>query len=166
MERITGPLDATGKTFGIVVARWNDAVTKLLLDGALDALRANGDPSVVVVDVPGCWEMPVAARALIERREVDAVIALGCILQGETAHAEQLARDVGAGLMALQVQSGVPVAWGILTPNTPEQALDRAGLKHGNKGREAAMAAIETVNAIGAIGSTTARAKLGLRSSG
>ncbi|MCC6403518.1 MAG: 6,7-dimethyl-8-ribityllumazine synthase [Fimbriimonadaceae bacterium] len=148
MGEIVGTPDGAGKHVGIVVARWNELVTKELLEGCLDELRRCGGPEVTVVRVPGSWEIPLAATALVERGEVDGVVALGCILQGETAHAGQLAGDVAGALMALQNASGVPVAWGVLTPETAAQALDRAGLKHGNKGREAAAALLETASAL------------------
>lgn len=139
-------MDASGKRFAIVVSRWNELVTKQLLEGALDELAAHGEPAVEIVHVPGTWEIPVAARKLVTRSaksKPHAVIALGCILQGQTPHAKLLGADVSSAIMALQTEFGVPIAWGVLTPDTAEQALDRAGLKHGNKGREAALAAIE-----------------------
>lgn len=138
-------MDASGKTVGLVVSRWNELVTKELLEGALDTLRDHGDPELVVVRVPGSWEIPLAAKRLIESHGADGVVALGCILQGETAHAKLLAGDVASALMNLQMSTGKPVSWGVLTPDTAEQALDRAGLKHGNKGREAALAVIEMI---------------------
>lgn len=142
MESIEAGMDAAGMRFGIVVARWNELVTKQLLAGALDTLASHGGPEVIVAHVPGAWEVPPTAKALIEHRKVDAVIALGCIIQGATPHAGLLAAEVGSALMRLQVETGIPIAWGILTPETAEQALERAGLKMGNKGREAAQAAI------------------------
>lgn len=145
MKELRARMDASGKKIGVVVSRWNELVTKELLEGALDTLRDHGDPEVVVVRVPGSWEIPLAAKRLIEGHGVDGVVALGCILQGETAHAKLLAGDVAGALMGLQMSSGKPVSWGVLTPDTAEQALDRAGLKHGNKGREAALAAIEMI---------------------
>ena len=143
-------MDAKGKRIAIIVSRWNELITKELLDGALETLRRHGEPETDVVHVPGTWEIPVAASALVKRSKgrPDAIIALGCILQGQTAHAQLLGGDVGSALMGLQVESGVPIAWGVLTPDTQEQALERAGLKHGNKGREAAMAALEMVSVI------------------
>lgn len=143
MEKIDAPLDASGRRFGLVVARWNELVTAALREGALEELRRHGDPETVVVEVPGSWEIPPTVKALVETRPLDAVIALGCILQGETPHAARLAAEVGAALMRLQIETGVPIAWGILTPDTVEQALDRSGLKMGNKGREAALVAVE-----------------------
>ena len=141
-------MDASGKKVGIVVCRWNEYVNQMLLEGALDELRKHGDPEVEVVKVPGTWEGPVPALALIEEEGVDAVIALGTILQGATAHAEMLASDVSSALMWMQVEKRTPIAWGILTPENQEQAIERAGMKMGNKGREAALAAIEMMGVL------------------
>lgn len=149
MEPIEGRAEGGGKHVGVVVARWNELVTKELLEGCLDELKQCGGPEVTVVRVPGSWEIPLAAAALVERGDVDGIVALGCILQGETSHAGQLAGDVSGALMSLQNASGIPVAWGVLTPDTADQALDRAGLKAGNKGREAARAVLETVSLLG-----------------
>jgi 6,7-dimethyl-8-ribityllumazine synthase len=144
VKQIGGRMDASGKRFVIVVSRWNELVTKALLEGALAELKRYGDPAVEVVHVPGTWEIPpVVARILSRDLGPHAVIALGCILQGQTPHAQLLGSDVGAALMNLQVQHAVPISWGILTPDTMEQAIDRAGMKLGNKGREAAQAAVE-----------------------
>jgi len=149
MNVIRGLMDASGKRFVIVVSRWNELVTKELLEGALDELKRHGDPEVDVVHVPGTWEIPVVvSEVLSAQHKPDGVIALGCILQGQTPHAKLLGGDVGGALMSLQVQYGVPVAWGVLTPDTQEQAMDRAGLKFGNKGREAALACIETASVL------------------
>ena len=150
MKDIQGRLDATGRHFAIVVSRWNEFVTKELLEGALSELKRFGDPDVEVIHVPGTWEIPPVVKALLSRAEnrPHAVIALGCILQGQTPHAKLLGSDVGGALMSLQVAHGVPIAWGVLTPDTQDQALDRAGLKLGNKGREAAQAAVETLSVL------------------
>ncbi|WP_025228135.1 6,7-dimethyl-8-ribityllumazine synthase [Fimbriimonas ginsengisoli] len=149
MREILGRMDASGKRFAVVVSRWNELVTKELLAGALDELRRFGDPEVEVVHVPGTWEIPIVVRKLVTRdNRPDAVLALGCILQGQTPHAKLLGSDVGAALMSLQVEHGVPIAWGVLTPDTQDQALDRSGLKYGNKGREAAQAAIELASVL------------------
>lgn len=150
MKEIQGRLDATGKRFAIVVSRWNEFVTKELLEGALSELKRCGNPEVEIIHVPGTWEMPPVVKALVTRSEnrLDGVIALGCILQGQTPHAKLLGSDVGGALMGLQVAHGVPIAWGVLTPDTQDQALDRAGLKLGNKGREAALAAVETASVL------------------
>jgi 6,7-dimethyl-8-ribityllumazine synthase len=137
-------MDSNGRKFAIVVSRWNEIVTKQLVEGAIDELGRYGVPSIEVIHVPGTWEIPPAIKKLVTSdNPPQAVIALGCILQGQTAHAQLLGADVGSALMALQVESLVPIAWGILTPETLEQAFDRSGAKHGNKGREAAQAALE-----------------------
>jgi 6,7-dimethyl-8-ribityllumazine synthase len=142
-------MDASGKRFAIIVSRWNELITKELLEAALETFEAHGQSDVEVLRVPGTWEIPVAAKALLARSEPpEGIVALGCILQGQTTHAQLLGGDVGSALMGLQVEFGVPIAWGILTPDTAEQALDRAGLKHGNKGREAALAAIEMASLV------------------
>ena len=141
-------MDAKGKRIAVVVSRWNELITKELLEGAVDEIERHG-ASAEVVHVPGTWEIPVAAKALLDRAEAKrphGIVALGCILQGQTPHAKLLGGDVGSALMGLQVSSGVPIGWGILTPDTQEQALERAGLKMGNKGREAALATLEMVS--------------------
>ncbi len=144
VNTVRATMSSTGRRFAIVVSRWNEIVTKQLVEGALDELERYGAPEVDVIHVPGTWEIPPAVKKLIASdNKPEAVIALGCILQGQTAHAQLLGADVGSALMALQVESQVPVAWGILTPETLEQAFDRSGAKHGNKGREAAQAALE-----------------------
>ncbi|MEZ0325857.1 MAG: 6,7-dimethyl-8-ribityllumazine synthase [Fimbriimonas sp.] len=153
MKQITGRMDATGRRFVIVVSRWNELVTKELLEGALAELKRYGDPEVQVIHVPGTWEMPPVVRSLVSGEEKpSAVIALGCILQGQTTHAQMLGSDVSSALMSMQVEFGVPIAWGVLTPDTLEQALDRAGMKHGNKGREAAQAAVEMASVLEQLG--------------
>ncbi|MBN8690082.1 MAG: 6,7-dimethyl-8-ribityllumazine synthase [Armatimonadetes bacterium] len=141
--KLVGKVDASGKRFGIVVGRWNELVTKQLLEGALETLEASGAEESIVVQVPGSWEIPIACQALIERGDISGVIALGCILQGQTTHAQLLASDVSKSLMNLQTQTGIPIGYGILTPEDQDQALDRSGLKLGNKGREAAASTIE-----------------------
>ncbi|MGV3614647.1 MAG: 6,7-dimethyl-8-ribityllumazine synthase [Fimbriimonas sp.] len=149
MNEVRGRMNASGKRFAIVVSRWNELITKELLAGALDELRRLGDPEVQVIHVPGTWEIPPVVRALVSRSvKPDAVIALGCILQGQTPHAKLLGSDVGSALMSMQATYGLPVAWGILTPDTQDQGLDRAGLKYGNKGREAAQAAVELASVL------------------
>lgn len=153
MDSVRGQMDAKGKRFAVVVSRWNELVTKQLLEGAVETLSQHGEPEVEVISVPGTWEIPVAVRTLLERTQnrPDGIVALGCILQGQTTHAQLLSGDVSSALMNMQVATGVPIAWGILTPDTAEQALDRAGMKHGNKGREAALAAIEMAGLVARI---------------
>ncbi|MFY9235410.1 MAG: 6,7-dimethyl-8-ribityllumazine synthase [Fimbriimonadaceae bacterium] len=142
-------MGSDGLRFAIVVSRWNEFVTKELLEGAKDELARHGNPEVMVVHVPGTWEIPVAARSIAGGNwKPDAIIALGCIIQGQTPHAAILGGDVGSALMSLQTATGIPIAWGVLTPDSQDQALDRAGLKMGHKGREAALAAIEMANLI------------------
>ena len=151
MKAVDGMMDASGRRIGIVVSRWNEYVTKMLLEGALEELKTHGNPQVTVVRVPGAWEMPVAAKALIEDEKVDAVVALGGILQGATSHATILTEDVSSALMRMQIETRTPIAWGVLTPESQEQAIERSGMKLGNKGREAALAAIEMLNVLAAM---------------
>lgn len=143
-----GHLDASGLKFAIVVARFNSFITERLLAGALDALQRSGASAenIEVVRVPGSWEMPVAARALVETRRFDGIICLGCVIRGETAHFDYVAGEAAKGLGHVASQTGVPVAFGVLTTNTVEQAIDRAGAKSGNKGFDAAMTAVEMAN--------------------
>jgi len=142
---VEGDLSAAGKRFAIVVARWNAVITDRLLQGSLDALYRSGckKDDVTIVRVPGAWEIPSAARTLAETGKVDAIITLGVLLRGETAHYEAIYNEVARGIGQSQQDAGVPHAFGVLTCETLEQALDRAGLKAGNKGFEAAIAAIE-----------------------
>ena len=144
---VEGGVSAEGMRFVIVTTRWNTVITDRLLQGALDCLRRSGAAreDVTVVRVPGAWEVPNAARTAAESGKVDAVIALGCLLRGETAHYEAIYTEVARGIGQSQQETGVPHAFGVLTCETLEQALDRAGLKAGNKGFEAASAAVEMV---------------------
>ena len=145
MVEFRGRRDLTGASVGIVVSRWNELATEELLRGALDELKQMGDPAVTLVRVPGSWEIPLAATALAQREGISGIICLGCILQGATNHAAMLGGDVAGSLMNLQLSTGIPVAWGVLTPENQDQALERAGMKLGNKGREAAAALAEMV---------------------
>ena len=143
-----GDLTAHGMRFAVVVARWNAVITDRLLQGALDGLYRSGAArrDVQVLRVPGAWEIPLAARKVALSGQVDAVITLGVLLRGETAHYEAIYNEVSRGIGQSQQETGIPHAFGVLTCETLEQALDRAGLKAGNKGFEAAMAAIEMVS--------------------
>lgn len=145
---LEGDLSAAGMKFAIVVARWNAVITDRLLEGALDALLRSGAKreDIEVVRVPGAWEIPGAARALAEAGKADAIVTLGCLLRGETAHYEAIYNEVARGIGQSQQETGVPHSFGVLTCETLEQALDRAGVKAGNKGFEAAAAAIESVS--------------------
>lgn len=142
---IEGHLDARGLRFAILVARFNAFITERLLDGALDAItRTGGDADgVEIIRVPGSWELPVAALALARQNRHDALICLGAVIRGETAHFDYVAGESARGLAQVPLETGVPVANGVLTTNTVEQAIDRAGAKAGNKGFDAAMTAIE-----------------------
>lgn len=146
-------LDASGLRFGIVVSRFNSLITEELLKGALDTImRLGGDAEEqTVVRVPGSWELPLAAKALIERGGIDGVIALGCVMKGETTHNDTISGEAAKALGSLAMEKGVPVSFGVLTPSTTEQALERAGLKMGNKGSEAAEAAIEMAQLLRAL---------------
>jgi 6,7-dimethyl-8-ribityllumazine synthase len=143
-----GDLSAEGMKFAIVVARWNAVITDRLLEGALDVLLRSGAKRghVEVVRVPGAWEVPAAARAIAELKKVDAIVTLGCLLRGETAHYEAIYNEVARGIGQSQQDTGIPHSFGVLTCETLEQALNRAGIKAGNKGFEAAAAAIEMVS--------------------
>ena len=143
-----GDLSATGMRFAVITTRWNTVITDRLLQGSLDALYRSGaaKADVEVVRVPGAWEIPNAARTLAESKRFDAIVTLGCLLRGETAHYEAIYNEVARGIGQSQQETGVPHAFGVLTCETLEQALDRAGLKAGNKGFEAAIAAVEMVS--------------------
>jgi 6,7-dimethyl-8-ribityllumazine synthase len=145
---LEGDLVATGMKFAIIVSRWNAVITDRLLQGALDCLHRSGvaKTDVNILRVPGAWEIPAAAKAVAETKLVDAVITLGCLLRGETAHFEVIYNEVARGVGQSQLDARLPHSFGVLTCDTLEQALDRAGLKSGNKGFEAAAAAIEMVS--------------------
>ncbi len=142
---VEGDLSAANKRFAIVVARWNAVITDRLLQGSLDALLRSGASraDIEIVRVPGAWEIPSAARTLAESKRYAAIITLGVLLRGETAHYEAIYNEVARGIGQSQQETSVPHAFGVLTCETLEQALDRAGLKAGNKGFEAGIAAIE-----------------------
>jgi 6,7-dimethyl-8-ribityllumazine synthase len=142
---IEGKFDASGLKFAIVVARFNSFITDRLLAGALDALQRSGAKSVdiEIAKVPGSWELPLAVKALAELKRFDAIVALGAVIRGETPHFDYVANQAASGLSAVGLDTGIPVAFGVLTTNTVEQAIDRAGGKSGNKGFDAAMTAIE-----------------------
>jgi 6,7-dimethyl-8-ribityllumazine synthase len=143
--KIDGELSAAGLRFGIVVSRFNSFITERLLSAAVDALeRAGaGNEDVTVVHVPGAFELPLAAKKLAATGKYDALIAIGCVLRGETTHYDYVCSETSRGLQLAQMDTGVPVIFCVLTCDTLEQAIDRAGLKGGNKGFEAGLAAIE-----------------------
>ncbi len=145
---IEGKLDAAGLKFGIVVSRFNSFISDRLLEGAVDALVRHGaaDKNIDVVRVPGSFEIPLAAQRLAEGKKYDAVICLGAVIRGATPHFDYVAAEVAKGVAHASMASGVPIAFGVLTTDTIEQAVERAGTKAGNKGFDAAMTAIETAN--------------------
>ena len=145
---IEGSLEAKGLKFAIVVSRFNSFVSERLLSGALDALARTGcnPEDIEIVRVPGSWELPVAVRELVLQKRHDAVICLSTLIRGDTPHFDYIAAEAAKGLGQLSLETGVPIAFGILTTNTLEQAIDRAGAKSGNKGFDAAMSAVEMGN--------------------
>jgi 6,7-dimethyl-8-ribityllumazine synthase len=145
---LEGQLNAAGKRFAIVVSRFNAFITERLLQGALDGLRRSGaeNERIAVIRVPGSFEIPSAARTLAETGKYDAVICVGCLLRGDTAHYDVIVNEVTRGIGQSAQETGVPHAFAVLTCETLEQAIDRAGLKMGNKGFEAALAAVEMAN--------------------
>ncbi len=145
-KHVSASLDAKGLKFALVVSRYNSLVTKELLDGALDAIERHGGDVAqqTVIWTSGSFEIPLVVKAALDKGGFDGVIALGCVMKGETPHNDYLANEVVKGLANLSLEYTKPISFGVLTPDTMEQALNRAGLKMGNKGSEAALAAIET----------------------
>lgn len=148
MKVYEGHLRSEGLTFGIVVSRFNDFICERLLGGALDALRRTGaeEDRIHVFRVPGAYEIPLAAKKLAGTGRYDAVICLGAVIRGATPHFDYVANEVAKGIATVSLESSVPVTFGVLTTDTLEQAIERAGSKAGNKGFEAAMAAVEMAN--------------------
>lgn len=167
---LDGDLSATGMRFGIVLARWNAVITDRLLQGSLDAILRSGgsQKDIDIVRVPGAWEIPAAARMMAALKnsegtpKYDAIITLGCLLRGETAHYEAIYNEAARGIGQSQQDTGIPHAFGVLTCETLEQALNRAGVKAGNKGFEAAAAAIEMVSIARKLGHAAAHAGSGV----
>jgi 6,7-dimethyl-8-ribityllumazine synthase len=145
---LEGHLEAKGLRFALVASRFNSFITERLLSGAMDALHRAGasDGDIEVVKVPGSWEMPVVAAELARQKRHDGIICLGAVIRGETPHFDYVAGEAAKGLAHVSLQTGIPIAFGVLTTNTLEQAIDRAGAKGGNKGFESAMTAIEMAN--------------------
>ncbi len=143
-----GQLSAAGLRFAIVVSRFNSFITERLLGGAMDALnRAGGSADLIdVIKVPGSWEVPMIAGEVARQKRYDAVICLSAVIRGDTPHFDYVAAEAAKGIAQVASETGVPVAFGVLTTNTLEQAIDRAGAKGGNKGFDAAMTAIEMAN--------------------
>jgi 6,7-dimethyl-8-ribityllumazine synthase len=145
---IQGDLSGKGLKFGIVAARFNDFITARLLDGAVDALQRHGvaESDIEVVKVPGAYEIPFAARMMAQTKKYNAVICLGAVIRGATPHFEYVSAEVSKGVAAVSLETGLPVIFGVLTTDTIEQAIERAGTKGGNKGWDAALSAIEMAN--------------------
>jgi len=165
-RELQGELTAAGLRFAVVVSRFNAFITERLLQGALDGLNRAGASAkaITVARVPGAFEIPVATKHLAESGNYDAILCLGTIIRGETPHFEYIAAEASNGIAAAALESGVPVSFGILTVENLEQAVDRAGLKSGNKGFEAAMTAVEMANLVRKIRkSTPARSRKGRR---
>ncbi len=143
-----GRLSAEGIRFGIVASRFNHMLVDRLIEGALDCIRRHGgdEGSIELVRVPGSWEIPVVAKKLAMREDIDVVIALGVLIRGSTPHFEYIASEVAKGLATVSLETGKPVTFGVITADTLEQAVERAGTKLGNKGWEAALSAIEMAN--------------------
>ncbi len=151
---IQGDLAAKGLKFGIVAARFNDFITARLLDGALDALQRHGaaEADIDVVKVPGSYEIPLAAKMLAASGKYNAVICLGAVIRGATPHFEYVSAEVSKGVAAVSMETGLPVIFGVLTTDTIEQAIERAGTKSGNKGWDAGLSAIEMANVMRQLG--------------
>jgi len=150
MRTIEGKLSADGGNWAIVVSRWNAFITSHLEQGALDVLRRHGaqEDAITLVRVPGAFELPVAVQKAATSGAYDGVIAIGCVIRGATPHFDFVAGEVAKGVARVAADTGVPVAFGVLTTDTIEQAVERAGTKAGNKGAEAALAAIEMVDVL------------------
>jgi len=145
---LEGKISAEGYRFGLVVSRFNDFISSKLVEGALDALKRHGaaEEQLLLVKVPGAFEIPLAAKKLAESGKVDAVICLGAVIRGSTPHFDYIAAEVSKGIAVVALDTKVPIAFGVLTTDNLEQAIERAGTKSGNKGWDAAMAAMEMVN--------------------
>ncbi len=147
-KTLHGAMNATGKKVGIVVSRFNEFITSKLVDGAIDTLVRHGvkEDQIDVIWVPGSFEIPAVVRRTAKRKNHDALICLGCVIRGDTPHFDYIAAEVSKGVAAVSLESDVPVLFGVLTTDTVEQAIERAGTKAGNKGADAALGAIELMD--------------------
>ncbi|MFI5330600.1 MAG: 6,7-dimethyl-8-ribityllumazine synthase [Desulfobaccales bacterium] len=154
MRTVEGKLSGAGLKFALVVSRFNSFITERLLEGALDCLRRQGvaEDDLMVARVPGAWEIPVVVKRLAQSKAYDGVICLGAVIRGSTPHFDYVAAEVSKGIAMVSLESGLPISFGILTTDTLEQAIERAGSKAGNKGFAAAEAAIEMVNLLKGLG--------------
>jgi len=153
-KQIEGNLVAAGLSFGIVVSRFNEAITERLLEACVDTLVRHGakDNDLTVVRVPGAFELPLAAKRLAESKKFNAVICLAALIRGETQHYEFIGSQASRGIGQIALDSGVPVIYGVVTTEDVQQALERAGIKRGNRGKDAALAAIEMATLVKALG--------------
>jgi len=154
IRTIEGDFTGGGGRYALVVGRWNSFVVEHLLQGALDTLRRHGvdDDRIVIVRAPGAFEIPLVCKKIAAKGEVDAIIALGAVIRGGTPHFEYVAGECTKGLAMVNMEYGIPVAFGVLTVDTIEQAVERSGTKAGNKGEEAAMSALEMVSLLQKLG--------------
>ena len=154
MRTVEGKLSGAGLKFALVVSRFNSFITERLLEGALDCLRRQGvaEDDLMVARVPGAWEIPVVVKRLAQAKAYDGVICLGAVIRGSTPHFDYVAAEVSKGIAMVSLESGLPISFGILTTDSLEQAIERAGSKAGNKGFAAAEAAIEMVNLLKDLG--------------
>lgn len=151
MNVIEGSFVASGKKFAIVVSRFNAFIVESLLEGAIDALKRHGqvsDSDITVIRVPGAYELPVAAKRIAKKGEFDSIIAIGAVIRGGTPHFDFVAGECNKGLAQVAMEFDTPVAFGVITTDSIEQAIERAGTKAGNKGAEAALSALEMVNVL------------------
>ena len=151
-----GKISGEGKKFGVIVSRFNDFISDRLLNGALDALARHGtsDENIDIVKVPGSFEIPLMAKKMAQRQKYDAIICLGAVIRGSTPHFEYVSSEVSKGIASVSLESGVPVIFGVITTDTLEQAIERAGSKSGNKGWSAAVAAMEMAHLVDAVDRT------------
>ena len=148
-----GKISGGGKKFGVIVSRFNDFISDRLLNGALDALARHGtnDEDIDIVKVPGSFEIPLIAKKMAQRQKYHAIICLGAVIRGSTPHFEYVSSEVSKGIASVSLESGVPVIFGVITTDTLEQAIERAGSKSGNKGWSAAVAAMEMAHLVDAV---------------
>ncbi len=150
---IEGTLEAKNYRFGIIVSRFNSFISDRLLEGAVDCLARHGatEEQMTIVKAPGAFELPLVAKKMADSKKYDALICLGAVIRGGTPHFEYVSSEMTKGIASVSLQAGLPIAFGVLTTDSVEQAIERAGTKAGNKGVEAAMSAIEMVNLLGAV---------------
>ena len=153
-KTLEGKISAEGLRFAIIVSRFNDFISSKLVEGAMDALKRHGasDEKISLIKVPGSFEIPLAAKRLAEGGKFDGIICLGAVIRGATPHFDYVAAEVSKGIAAVALETNTPVTFGVLTTDSLEQAIERAGSKSGNKGWDAAMAAMEMVNLLGQLG--------------